>query len=204
LHAELRKLGLQSSVALRALDQLAAGVIVTQGDRRVIELNRAAEEIIRRNDGLGIRKGKLRASRLRGHETRSADRRCDPARKTSAKPGRMLIGRPSGGLAYIVTAASLGVSLAVLDHPLAMVLVAGPEEGSLSVHDLSDLFGLSAAESRLALTLIKGKKLRDIADDTGLRITTLRTQLSSIQKKIGAERQVDLIRILSRIPVVGR
>jgi hypothetical protein len=113
LHAELRKLGLQSSVALRALDQLAAGVIVTQGDRRVIELKRAAEEIIRRNDGLGIRKGKLRASRLRGHETRSADRRCDPARKTSAKPGRMLIGRPSGGLAYIVTAASLGVSLAV-------------------------------------------------------------------------------------------
>ena len=51
---------------------------------------------------------------------------------------------------------------------------------------------------------MKGKKLRDIAVDTGLRITTLRTQLSSLLKKVGAERQADLIRVLSSIPVAGR
>ena len=50
----------------------------------------------------------------------------------------------------------------------------------------------------------EGEKLRDIAVDTGLRITTLRTQLSSLLKKVGAERQADLIRVLSSIPVAGR
>jgi DNA-binding NarL/FixJ family response regulator len=92
---------------------------------------------------------------------------------------------------------------AVSDRPLAMVLVASPGERSPSVQDLTGLFGLSAAESRLAVALIKGKKLRDIAVETGLRITTLRTQLSSVFKKVGAERQTDLIRILSSIPVVS-
>jgi hypothetical protein len=50
---------------------------------------------------------------------------------------------------------------------------------------------------------MKGKKLRDIAVDTGLRITTLRTQLSSLLKKVGAERQADLIRGLRAYRPVG-
>lgn len=51
LHSQLHNLNWRSSVALRALDQLAAGVIVTDGEGRVIELNRAAERIVRRGDG---------------------------------------------------------------------------------------------------------------------------------------------------------
>ena len=41
LHAELRNLAWKSAAALRALDQLAAGVIITDGDGRVVEMNRA-------------------------------------------------------------------------------------------------------------------------------------------------------------------
>jgi DNA-binding NarL/FixJ family response regulator len=66
------------------------------------------------------------------------------------------------------------------------------------------MFGLSRAETRLAGALLQGRKLREITADTGLRITTLRTQLSSLLKKVGAERQTDLIRVLSSIPVAGR
>jgi PAS domain-containing protein len=55
VHAELRELGWKSAAAARALDQLAAGVIITDGDGRVVEMNRAAEQILRRNDGLTVR-----------------------------------------------------------------------------------------------------------------------------------------------------
>ena len=65
------------------------------------------------------------------------------------------------------------------------------------------MFGLSPAESRLAVALMAGKKLRDIAIDTGLQTTTLRSQLSAIFKKVGAGRQVDLLRILTSIPVIS-
>ncbi|MGB9649519.1 MAG: hypothetical protein WCB44_31065, partial [Stellaceae bacterium] len=52
LHIELRNFGWKSSAALRALDQLATGIFITRCDRRVVELNRAADGIVRRNDGL--------------------------------------------------------------------------------------------------------------------------------------------------------
>jgi DNA-binding NarL/FixJ family response regulator len=48
-----------------------------------------------------------------------------------------------------------------------------------------------------------GKKLHDIAIETGVQITTLRSQLSAVLKKVGTDRQVDLVRILSSIPVVS-
>jgi DNA-binding CsgD family transcriptional regulator len=45
-----------------------------------------------------------------------------------------------------------------------------------------------------------GKKLSEIAIASGVRITTLRTQLSSILHKVGVDRQADLMRVLSSIP----
>jgi DNA-binding CsgD family transcriptional regulator len=66
---------------------------------------------------------------------------------------------------------------------------------------LAEFFGLSPAESRLAVALLAGKKLSEIAMEFGVQITTLRTQLSSILRKTGVTRQIDLIRLLSNVPV---
>jgi DNA-binding NarL/FixJ family response regulator len=48
-----------------------------------------------------------------------------------------------------------------------------------------------------------GKKLSDIAATSGVRITTLRSQLSSILHKVGVDRQADLVRVLSSIPGIS-
>jgi hypothetical protein len=64
LHYEMRSMGWKSAVALRALNQLAAGVIVTEGDGHVIEMNRAAEGIVSLADGLMLRNGRLCAIRV--------------------------------------------------------------------------------------------------------------------------------------------
>jgi DNA-binding CsgD family transcriptional regulator len=60
---------------------------------------------------------------------------------------------------------------------------------------------LTLTEGRLAAALLSGRKLRDIAADAQVGIATLRTQLSSILRKVGVDRQADLIRVLSAIPV---
>jgi DNA-binding CsgD family transcriptional regulator len=67
-------------------------------------------------------------------------------------------------------------------------------------HDETD--GLSPAESRLAVAVAFGKRLSELAGEFGVQITTLRTQLSSILKKCEVERQSDLVRLISNIPVV--
>ena len=203
LHAELRNLAWKSAAALRALDQLAAGVIITDGDGRVVEMNRAAEHILRRDDGLTVRQGKLFAQRVFEQNKLARFIAVAANGKIAAAVGRMLVGRHGGRVAYILTVAPLGVELAVYERPLAMILVADPDARAPSERDLAEFFGLSPAESRLAMALLAGNVLHDIAAASGVRITTARTQLSSILRKAGVTRQAELIRVLSSIPVIS-
>jgi DNA-binding NarL/FixJ family response regulator len=202
LHAEFRELGWKSAAALRALNQVAAGVIISDGDGGVVEMNRAAEHILRRDDGLTLRQGKLCAQRLFEHDKLARLIALAADGKTAAAIGRMLVGRRGGRVAYILTVAPLGVELAVYERPLAMILVADPDARSPSEMDLAEFFGLSQAESRVAAALLAGKKLREVAADSGVQITTVRTQLSSVLRKVGVTRQTELIRVLSHIPVI--
>jgi DNA-binding CsgD family transcriptional regulator len=81
-----------------------------------------------------------------------------------------------------------------------MILVTDPDDLSPSARDMAQAFGVSPAESRLAAALLTGKRPSEIAAASGVRITTVRTQLSSILRKVGVDRQADLVRVLSSIP----
>jgi PAS domain-containing protein len=184
------------------LDQLAAAVIVADCDGRLIEMNRAAERILERADGLTIGNGKLGALHVFDNARLEAFIAAAAAeQKTAGAIGRMRIRRHVGRTPYVLTVAPLGADLAVYGRPLAVIVLADPDEGSPSERDLVEFFGLSPAESRLAVALLAGKKLGELAIDFGVQITTLRTQLSSILRKTGVTRQIDLIRLLSSIPV---
>jgi DNA-binding CsgD family transcriptional regulator len=187
-----------ASVALGALDQLCAGVIVTDNGGKVIEMNRAAKSIVWLGDGLNVRNSRLCARRT--FETVKVEKLITAATadaKLAATAGRMLVGRADGLPSYVLTVAPLNTDMAVDDQRLALIVVVDPLRHSPSEKDLAEFFGLSPAEARLAVALLTGKTLSQIAAGTGVRITTLRTQLGSILRKVGAERQPDLIRMLS-------
>lgn len=67
---------------------------------------------------------------------------------------------------------------------------------------LRDLFGLTLAESRVAICLHMGLTVQDAAAQAGVRVSTVRDQLSSIFLKTGTSRQSELISILSRLELV--
>ena len=69
---------------------------------------------------------------------------------------------------------------------------------SLPEQTLSDLFGLTAAETRLALALLEGLAPREAAERFGVSPHTVKAQLVSIFEKTGANRQIDLVRLLAR------
>jgi DNA-binding CsgD family transcriptional regulator len=188
----------RAPVALGALNQLRAGVIIADNRGQVIEVNRAAESIVRLEDGLNIHNGRLCARRT--FETAKIGKLIAGATagaKSGAAVGRMLVGRGDSLPPYVLTIAPLRTDMAVDDRRLALIVVVDPQRHSPSEQDLAEFFGLSPAEARLAAALLTGKTLSQIAAVTGVRITTLRTQLGSILRKVGAERQSDLIRILS-------
>jgi DNA-binding CsgD family transcriptional regulator/PAS domain-containing protein len=203
LHVELHSLGWKSAVALQALEQLAAAVIVADSDGRVIQTNPIAERVLQRGDGLTIRGGKLGALRvLDSARLETAIAMAAAEENTGAAIGRMRVRRHDGRLPYVLTVAPLGAELTAYGRPLAMIVLTDPDECSPSERDLAEFFRLSPAESRLAVALLAGKKLSDVAMEFGVQITTLRTQLSSILRKTGVTRQVDLIRLLSNVPVI--
>jgi DNA-binding CsgD family transcriptional regulator len=186
------------SVAVHALDQLAAGVIVTDRGGGVVEMNRAGEAIVRLEDGLLIRNERLRARRV--FETAKVVKLIVAATAEGmpgAAAGRMLIGRGDGLPGYVLTVAPLRAGLLADERRLAMIIVVDPVRHAPSDTDLAEFYGLSPAEARVAAALLTGKTLAEIAAASGIRITTVRTQLASILRKVGAERQADLVRILS-------
>jgi DNA-binding CsgD family transcriptional regulator len=188
----------RDSFALGALDQLRAGVIIADNSGQIIEMNQAAESIVQLQDGLNIRNGRLSARRV--FETVKMAKLITGATgdaKLGSAAGRMLVGRCEGLPPYVLTVAPLRTNMRVDDRRLALIVVVDPQRHSPSETDLAEFFGLSPAEARLAAALLTGKTLSQIAADTSVRITTLRTQLGSILRKVGAKRQCDLIRILS-------
>jgi DNA-binding CsgD family transcriptional regulator len=204
LHVRLNNAGWQSSAAWRALDQLAAAVIVADRDARVVALNRAGDDLLSRGHALSVRQGRLCAARaFETDKLRALIGAAAVPNKLDPAIGHMLVRSRDTDLPYVLTVTRLAPELLVFDRPLAMVLATAPRQGALAAADLAELFGLSPAESRLAVALMAGKKLRDIAIDTGLQTTTLRSQLSAIFKKVGVDRQVDLVRILTSIPVIS-
>jgi DNA-binding CsgD family transcriptional regulator len=201
LHLGLIDMGYRSAIMRGSLDHGAAGVMFTDKNGRVIETNQAAERILRLADGLTIRNGLICARR--SSETAKLAKLIAQA-TTGGRPagGCLLIGRDGGRPAYIVRIAPVTAGLGSYDLPMAMVLVSAPDDNRVSESELSELYGLSPAECRLAMAVAFGKRLSDLTTEFGVQITTLRTQLSSILKKCEVERQSDLVRLISNFPVV--
>jgi len=189
----IRRRKWRSSLLREVFERLSVGVIVCNRDAGVVEMNQTAQAIVGLDDGLVLRDGQLCTQRVFETTRLAKFIGATAARgKLDAAVRRMLVGRGDRRSAYVLTVAPLHG-----DRTLAMILVVDPERHFPSERDLIDLFGLSGAEGRLAAALIKGERLPEIADRFGLQITTLRTQLRSVLKKVGADRQSDLIRILT-------
>ena len=110
----------------------------------------------------------------------------------------MEVGREGGLPAYVVKIAPT-IGPIGYDLPMAVILISASQENHAGERELSQLYGLSRSESRLAMALEHGKRMTALPNEFGVKITTLRTQLHSILKKCGVERQSDLIHLISNL-----
>jgi DNA-binding CsgD family transcriptional regulator len=64
---------------------------------------------------------------------------------------------------------------------------------------LAKTFGLTLAESKLAVLAAKGKSPEQIAEQFGISVVTARNQLKAVFSKTGTHRQAELVALLSRL-----
>lgn len=76
------------------------------------------------------------------------------------------------------------------------VFLVRPGPPNIDACQLSKQFGLTAAESRLAVHLAKGRTVADAARSSGISIATARTQLRNIFSKTATSRQSELALLL--------
>lgn len=124
------------------------------------------------------------------------------ARELVARAG---IEVPAGSISWLATSGREGRTILVNqtmnvwpDETRAIVLIELDWRPEPSAHTLQCLFGLTAAETHLAIELARGGNLLDIARAQGLSRTTIRSHLASLFVKTQTRRQVELVSLLRR------
>jgi DNA-binding CsgD family transcriptional regulator len=181
-----------------AIDMIHWGVILIDVKGNVLTMNRSANRHVGAAKGLRVRVGKLCA--VQGRESERLMALIDGAVKTTVGKGHsaggtMLVSR-SVGRPLSLTAAPLRDARRPED-PAAVIFIADPDERTELPGDLLRRgYGLTGAESRLALQLVEGQSLNQAAAQTRVSVLTLRTQLKSVFAKTGVKRQGELIQLL--------
>lgn len=86
-------------------------------------------------------------------------------------------------------------------RPQLMLTFYSPKHSvSVDPHLLNAAFGLTPAESRVALSLLDGLLPKEIAQNYQVNLDTIRKQMSAIYRKTATNRQSDLVKLLLNMP----
>ena len=186
------------------LERVQSAVFLLGGSGRVIFANRAARSLAAQQDGLSIgRDGLTAAAQPERLALRSL---IDGAVRTSkgeggGAGGGMRVSRPSLKQPYSVLVTALALEAEAGSPGLATVFVDDPELAPrTSEAVVRHLYGLSAAEARLAKTLTETGSVERAADGLGITRGTARWHLKRIYRKTGTHHQAALVGRLLRGP----
>jgi DNA-binding CsgD family transcriptional regulator len=199
-----RKLGVLSDHIAEltgALEVIRHGILIVADDLLVVSLNSAAERILRTSDGLCTRSGQIAAMSTGGdRELRSAIANAVVGDGSGVRGSRSFTcGRPSGKRPYIlhVLPSRRHLSDEPAPRAMALLLVIDPEnEPEPALTMLRRLYRLTETEADVALHMMHGADLKQIAEMLTVSVTTVRTHLQHVFDKTDTHRQAELVHLL--------
>ncbi|MBI1395977.1 MAG: hypothetical protein GC151_08340 [Betaproteobacteria bacterium] len=206
LHWHIADLRQRADTAVEVLDHLSTGVVLVDEDAHPLFLNRAAEHIVQRSDGIAVAAGTLVA--MRPGETATLSRIVDEAIHPLIAGNRAhactaVVTRRDSRLPYRVTAIPLrGDRSFRTGHgrAAAIVFIAdAPASFATGVSTLTMVFGLTRAEARLVEELASGRPLKTAASELGISVNTAHAQLSAVFQKTDTHRQAELLQLVGAL-----
>lgn len=184
-----------------AFESLSVAAFICDRDGVVRSLTPAAEALVAAQQHLALSDGRLRALH-RQDQRRLAEAIAEAgARWPNTPMGQEFAVRPPGGGPTLLLQVA---PLPKRDHAFrfhAATLVVARSAPALTGRGprLQAQYGLTPAESEIALAIARGLTLADIAGKREVSVGTLRSQLKSIFGKVGVNRQAELAARLNEL-----
>jgi DNA-binding CsgD family transcriptional regulator/PAS domain-containing protein len=184
------------------IDTIRHGIVIVGPEHGVVQLNSAAEQILKSGDGLCFRSGSIEATRMSVNEQLQASiADAVPQQGCGAPSGNSFAcSRPSGKRPYVIHVLPLTATSADPAPVKALVMIVDPEhEHEPSKAVIRRIFGLTNAEADVALRVMRGEGLKPISTDLAVSRATVNTHLQHIFDKTDTHRQAELVRLLLTI-----
>lgn len=181
-----------------ALDSVDHGIVVVGAGGQVLNLNAAAEKVLRDGDGLQVVSRRITAANAPTNRTlHRALHSALAGTSDSVRGGHSFTAqRPSGTRPFVIHV----LPLHRLDEPdrrRALLVLADPgHEPEPGTDLLQRLYQLTRTEADIALRVAHGADPKQIAEDLSVSIATVRTHLHRVFDKTDTHRQVELVRLL--------
>jgi DNA-binding CsgD family transcriptional regulator len=201
---QLRDLEFKGVVATERLETLPEGALLTDPSARVIWANAAAKLMLDEGGGVFLDKGRLAATH-RSDVLQMAIASCaQTSPYFSGMGGEFEIPQETPRAPIYVTVTPLRSKVRLTDvpwtshgAPVAIVIARDPDrERRQREAIMRRRFGLTSAESALAVEILKGDGRVAAARRCGITCGTAKTHLSSIFEKTETHRQAELVRVL--------
>lgn len=185
-----------------ALDLSPYGLILLDYEGRIRHVNRSAEILMREPGGLTVFGGRLsarapEAARRLGALVQAAGSR--DVRYCSS--GSMALATAERRLPLSITVAPIRSQrlFSLNEGPSVLVCITDLEAGvTLPEQKLRGLFGLTGAETRIALAIFEGATPREAAATLGISANTAKVHLSRVFEKTGVNRQSELVTLMMK------
>ncbi|MEQ1743549.1 MAG: helix-turn-helix transcriptional regulator [Candidatus Nitrotoga sp.] len=196
LHFESIKI--QNAFFQASLEQIRLPILIASGDGKISYVSRLADTLLSHRTEI-----KMVANRITG---------CDTLNRKLIYAIQLACGlnglKVASGLRVGVdsnTALHLLITPLPIDHQccyqihqnMALIVIQDLNLPMLPKKILlKQMYGMTLAEARVAIDLIKGMAPKEIAHEAGVAISTVRSQMKAIFSKTGASKQADLLRML--------
>lgn len=199
LGQHLSTLTQQHAVALQALDRFDTGVLLVDGNCRVLQSSAMADALLRSNPEFTVVGGRFSLSLATLRDTLLSLVRAamSTARNGTGKPGSVLLVPRHQRMPLTLEVAPLRPAALGAERPAVLVFIRDPE-APIAIARLRELFGFTRTEAAVASALARGQSLEEIGTAMHIGLGTVRTHLKRVLSKTGTHRQGQAVALLAR------
>lgn len=202
LNRDLGKLQHRSALLAQLLERFPLGLVYLSSEGGILQQNPQFDRLLHHDRRLRIKSGRLEFSH-KCVEQRWRDALKSVSSGEEASASFLISDFGTSPLSALLLSYSASGDPSVTAASGMLLCLAAPGLlGQVEESDLAAMFQLTRAESRLLAALVNGYSIEEHCHETGLSRHTLRTQMKSLLRKTGTNRQEEVVRQVLNSPAL--